>query len=481
MFPEELARKYRRDDLRVISSGRVIEDVEEHVKPDGTHLYVQVLKAPVKDAAGNTVGLQGLFWDVTTRKEAEEELRQAKEAAEAASQAKSVFLANMSHEIRTPLNGVIGLTELLLETDLTRDQRQSLEMVRESGESLLTVINDILDFSKIEVGKLKLEHKEFDFHENLGDTMKSLAFCADAKGLEIAYDVASDVPATLIGDSHRLRQVVVNLVGNSIKFTQSGRGRADGKHGISRGSEGRLHFEVADTGIGVAKQNVHAIFRAFEQADASTTRRHGGTGLGLAIASNLVALMDGRIWVESELGVGTTMHFTARFDVAADAAATPHKVEPSQVQGTRVLVVDDNSTSRRVLTQTLQRWRMRPTAVADGQAAYEALTEALRRGDPYQLVLCDGCMPRMNGFQLAERILHTNEIDSNVLMLLTSANQFEDIARCKKLGVSSYLIKPAKQSDLFDTIVMALGIATAETGGPVRRRASPKLDRYTSY
>jgi PAS domain S-box-containing protein len=463
LFPEELARKYRRDDLRVISSGQVIEDVEQHVKKDGTQLYVQVLKAPVRDAAGNTVGLQGLFWDVTARKVAEEQLREAKEAAEAASRAKSVFLANMSHEIRTPLNGVIGLTELLLETELTRDQRESLQMVRESGESLLTVINDILDFSKIEVGKLTLEHNEFDFHESLGDTMKSLAFRAHAKGLEIAYDVSPDIPARLIGDSHRLRQVVVNLIGNSIKFT------SDGEVVLTVTTESRqvrgigLHFQVTDTGIGVAKEDVEAIFRPFEQADASTTRRHGGTGLGLAIASNLVGLMGGRIWAESELGVGTTMHFTVQFDVAPAADASDQPFDSTLARGTRVLVVDDNETSRRVLCQALKRWRMRPAAVADGGQALEALAEAFRRGDPYRLLVCDASMPGMTGFELAQRVLNDTGLKTNVVMLLTFANQFEDIARCNELGVSSYVIKPAKQSDLFHAVAIGLGLFSAES------------------
>ncbi|MFV2070769.1 MAG: ATP-binding protein, partial [Pirellulales bacterium] len=376
LFPEELARKYREDDLRVITTGQVVEDVEEHIKPDGTRLYVHVLKAPVKDAAGNTVGSQAMFWDVTARKQAEVEVRKAMEAAEAASRAKSLFLANMSHEIRTPLNGVIGMTELLLETELTRDQRESLLMVRESGESLLTVINDVLDFSKIEVGKLSLEHQAFDFCESLGDTIKSLAFRAHAKGLDITLDVAPDVPATLIGDRNRLRQVVINLVGNAIKFTETGEIVLSVWPATRTDDMIELHCTVADTGIGVPQEKRESIFEAFEQADASSTRKHGGTGLGLAIASNLVELMGGRVWMDEACRVGTTMHFTARFGVPRGTTAAPPPAVPNHIEVARVLIVDDNETTCRMIAQSLERVKMRADTSRTVEEAWRKLGEA---------------------------------------------------------------------------------------------------------
>jgi CheY-like chemotaxis protein/HPt (histidine-containing phosphotransfer) domain-containing protein len=359
--------------------------------------------------------------------------------------------------------------------DLTPNQRESLLMVRESGESLLTVINDILDFSKIEVGKLTLEHDGFDFRESLGDTMKSLAFRAHAKGLEIAYEAAPDIPATLTGDRNRLRQVVTNLVGNAIKFTNEGEVVLSVEMASRSDHQIELHFAVADTGMGVPEHKFDVIFDAFEQVDSSSTRQHGGTGLGLAIASNLVQLMGGRIWVESASDAGTTMHFTVRFDVTEDAPPVPQRAELAQLQQTRVLVVDDNATSRRILGQSLTQWQMCPTAVASGKEAWEALVEAGQQGDPYPLVLCDATMPRVDGFTLARRIDAQPELATSLLMMLTSTNQFEDIARCEKLGIAYYLVKPVKQSDLFDTIVLALGIRMAPRADQPEAPPSPEL------
>ena len=466
LFPEEQAKKYRMDDMRVISTGRVIEDVEEHVKPDGTRIYVQVLKAPVKDAAGNTVGLQGLFWDVTAKQQAEEELRAAKEAAETASHAKSLFLANMSHEIRTPLNGVIGITELLLDTELNRNQRELLQTVRESGESLLSVINDILDFSKIEVGKLALEREELDLRECLGDTVKSLAFRAHAKGLEIIYEVEDDIPKTLFGDRNRLRQVIVNLVGNAIKFTEKGEVLLSVELEARRGPEVELHFSVTDTGMGVPQDKLQSIFEAFEQADGSTTRQFGGTGLGLAISSNLVELMQGRIWVESQVGSGTTMHFTAKLEAGREADVSAENQFSNRLGKTNVLIVDSNATNRRVHHHLFEQWGMRPTAVASSSEAFQVVSDRCRQGEPFDLIVCNGDMPEGDGFEVVQAVTdHTATKSAAVIMLLSSAKQFDDVARCERMGISSYLVKPAKPSDLFNTVMAELGISTYEQIG----------------
>jgi len=462
LFPRELAEKYRSDDAAVIATREVMEIVEQHVKPDGEMIYVQVLKAPVCDADGNIVGVQGMFWDVTARERAAEAVRTAKEAAEAASRAKSDFLANMSHEIRTPMNAIIGMTELVLDTDLSGSQRDYLKMVRESGESLMSVINDVLDFSKIEAGKMDLESAPFDLREGLGDTMKSLALKAHSKGLELACQVRPQVPDRLMGDVGRLRQIVVNLVGNAVKFTEVGEVVLVVQCQSHSEDEVVLHFAVTDTGIGIAEEKLAAIFDAFEQVDGSTTRRHGGTGLGLAISSRLVQMMGGEIRLESEVGRGSTFHFTAPFRVARgdDAKAAP--LQPTIVQDTRVLVVDDNATNRRILEEMLRNWGMDCTVVPGGRDALQLLREARESKEPFRLVLSDANMPEMDGFALAEEIKRHAELDNTIIMMLTSGDRPGDVSRCEQLGIASYLLKPVKQSELFDAIVMALGVTALE-------------------
>jgi PAS domain S-box-containing protein len=463
------SREALRDALEMLDELQEIRDVElKLLRSSGPPADVSMNVAAITDEQGQTYHRMTLR-DITDRKRAQEallqgavQLKQAKEAAETANRAKSEFLANVSHEVRTPLNGVIGTADLLGQTDLTSVQRDHLHVISESAEVLLAILNDILDFSKIEAGMLDIERRPLHLRDHLGSVLKSLASRVSGKDLELVNDVAADVPDTLLGDPDRLRQVLSNLVGNAIKFTERGEVVLRIRQQESTDEDVTLCFEVSDTGIGVPTDKQEAIFQEFVQADASTTRRYGGTGLGLAIASRLVGAMGGQISLSSEVGKGSTFRFAIRLGLGAVPGAEPAG-HLGELDGLQTLVVDDNATNRRILAEMVRSWGLRVHTVPSVASAIDELKRAARQGEPIRLVLSDVQMPDADGFDLAVALEQDSTLGRPTIILLTSGGRPRGQARLEAANVASCLVKPVKHSELLETIQSVMGVARARS------------------
>jgi len=491
-YSSENAAQLLADEQEIIRTGRpIVGRDEEQTWPDGRRTWVRTSKVPLRDRGGEIIGTMGISHDITGRKRAEQELagkaeelarsntalEQLAQVANAASHAKGEFLANMSHEIRTPLNGIIGMTDLTLETELTREQRDYLETVKLSADSLLSVINDVLDFSKIEAGKVDLEEIDFDLCECIEGALKTLALRADEKDIELLCEVSPGVAETVTGDPGRLRQILINLVGNALKFTAEGEVSLKVQAELIEEKAMTLHITVSNTGVGISPEKLNHIFDSFSQADTSTTREYGGTGLGLTISRRLIEMMGGRIWVESELGVGSRFHFTVRL-----GTTVPNEVvveipgAPAILRGVKVLILDDNRTNRRILEGLVKRWGMNPTATADGEIALSALSAAFEANDPYGLILTDMHMPKMDGFTFVEHVKERPELCTATIMMLTSGGQRGDATRCGELGISAYLLKPVRQSELREAIQRVLSAKDQPGAIPMITQTSLRED-----
>jgi two-component system sensor histidine kinase/response regulator len=448
---------------------KAIHKTGQRQRKDGQILDVEMHGAALL-VDGSVARHLVMYQDVTERHTAEQELRKAKEAAEAASRAKSEFLANMSHEIRTPMNGILGMTELTLDTELSPEQRDYLSMVKSSAEALLGIINDILDFSKIEAGCLDLECLPFSLLDCIEETLHPLAARAEQKGLELTWSADGEIPERINGDSTRLRQILINLTGNAIKFTKEGEVSVKAELLPSAESEVWIRFIVSDTGMGIPAEKHQHIFEAFSQADSSTTREFGGTGLGLSISARMVKLMGGEIWLESTPGQGSKFFFTAQFTRALTSENVSKPVIHAELAGKTVLVVDDNEVNRELLAHLLPKWGMRPVMTVDGFEAVNAFEQSVRRGAPFPLVLLDQNMPGMDGYEVAERIRQASADEQPAILILTSSPSSDDRERAKKLRIALRLSKPLRRTALHEAIRKALGGLENRADAPIAVR-----------
>jgi len=447
---------------RLIAHGKPLE-YEYRIQHKDSRWIWLLAKATSRYERDGGQYIDGIASDITEQKQTLEALIKAKEAAEAASRAKSEFLANMSHEIRTPMNGVMGMTDLLLDTELTSEQRDCMNTVKSSADSLLNVINDILDFSKIEARKLDLECVAFDLRSSVHATLKPMGIRAAQKGIELVYHIAHDIPTILIGDAGRLRQILINLAGNAIKFTEHGEVAIEVGKLDQTDAQITIEFAIRDTGIGIAPGKQQSIYEAFVQADTSFTRRFGGTGLGLAISSKLAGMMGGKIWMESEQGKGSTFHFTVRLEVAPPAKFAPPAANVARLRDLAVLIVGNNATARRFLSRTLTAWGMKPSP-ANGSRALNALTKAAQDGTPFSLIIIDSDTPDMDGIALAEQIKQNPTLNAAAIML-TSLGDGKNVERYRELGVRWCVAKPVGETQLLDAILGCLGMAATHPAG----------------
>jgi PAS domain S-box-containing protein len=472
-FGEAHAHAARADELRVMETGQaVIAKVEREQSLGGQERWVSTTKVPLKNARGDTIGTLGMSRDVTALKHAEDALGVARDAALESARLKSEFLANMSHEIRTPLNAVIGMSGLMLETDLDPEQRDFAETIRASADLLLGIINDILDFSKIDAGKMTIERIDFDLTQIVEEVADLLADRAQGKGLELATWMPAHVPRLLCGDPGRIRQVLVNLVGNAVKFTDRGEVVVQVSAVRETADEVMLRMQVRDTGIGIPIDAQERRFASFMQADGSMSRRYGGTGLGLAISKQLVGLMGGEIGFDSLPGQGTTFWFTLPLGRQSAPIAAP-PADAVSLDRVRVLIVDDNETNREILRHQAASWRMRHDSATSGPEAIEMLRREYAAGDPYDVVILDMQMPDMDGAEVARAIKADPTFGRTRVVVLTSLAYHPDEPDLRRLGVAAYLTKPVKQSRLFDSLITALNAGDAPAHAQRRAAASP--------